>query len=73
MKNFQEYIVIDPNIRFGKPILINTRISVADVIGWLSNGMEKDEIISDFPELTIDMINACLAFVAQRENHILVA
>ena len=73
MKNFQEYIIIDPNIRFGKPILKNTRISVADVIGWLSNGMEKDEIISDFPELTIDMINACLAFVAQRENHILVA
>jgi uncharacterized protein (DUF433 family) len=73
MKNFKEYIVIDPNIRFGKPILKNTRISVADVIGWLSNGMEKDEIISDFPELTIDMINACLAFVAQRENHILVA
>lgn len=73
MKNFQEFIVIDPNIRFGKPILKNTRISVGDVIGWLSDGQEKNEIIADFPELTIEMINACLAFVAQRENHILVA
>ena len=73
MKSFQEHIIIDANIRFGKPVLKNTRISVSDVLGWLSNGMSKEDILSDFPELNEDMILACLAFVANRENNILVA
>jgi uncharacterized protein (DUF433 family) len=66
MKAYQDYITIDSNIRFGKPVLKNTRISVSDVLGWLSNGMTKDDILSDFPELNEDMILACLAFVANR-------
>ena len=73
MKSFQEHIIIDVNVRFGKPVLKNTRISVSDVLGWLSNGMSKEDILSDFPELNEDMILACLAFVANRENNILVA
>ncbi len=66
MKAYQDYITIDSNIRFGKPVLKNTRISVSDVLGWLSNGMTKDDILNDFPELTEEMILACLAFVANR-------
>lgn len=66
MKAYQDYITIDSNIRFGKPVLKNTRISVSDVLGWLSNGMTKDDILSDFPELNEDMILACLVFVANR-------
>lgn len=66
MKAYQDYITIDSNIRFGKPVLKNTRISVSDVLGWLSNGMTKDDILIDFPELNEDMILACLAFVANR-------
>jgi len=59
-----KYIVIDKNKRFGKPIIKGTRISVYDVLVWLSNGMTREEIIKDFPELDIDKINACLSFVA---------
>jgi uncharacterized protein (DUF433 family) len=66
--NYSIYITIDPNIRFGKPCLKGTRISVYDVLGWLANGMKNEEIISDFPELDEESIRACLAFAADREH-----
>ncbi len=68
MINYREHITIDPNIRFGKPILRGTRISVYDVLNWLANGMSKAEIQTDFPELTENQINACLAYAADREH-----
>ncbi|WP_134090730.1 DUF433 domain-containing protein [Olivibacter sp. XZL3] len=73
MYNYRNYITIDTNIRFGKPVLIGTRISVYDVLSWFANGMSEDEIISDFPELNIDKIRACFAFAADREHKIRVA
>jgi len=68
MKDFEQYISIDPNIRFGKPCIKNTRITVGDILNWLSSGMGFDEIIEDFPELNIDQIRAALAFSVHRES-----
>lgn len=68
-----KYIEINPNKRFGKPSIIGTRISVADVLNWLANGMTKEEIISDFPELSEESINACLFFAATREKQVGIA
>ena len=57
-------IGIDPEIRFGRACLIGTRIGVDDVLGWLGNGMSNADIIEDFPELSEDMIRACLRYAA---------
>lgn len=73
MIDYKKYITIEPNKRFGKPILLGTRISVYDVLNWLANGMTKQEICNDFPELDENKINACLSFAANRENRIRVA
>jgi uncharacterized protein (DUF433 family) len=62
--NYLKYITIDPNIRFGKPCVIGTRISVYDVLGWLASGMSFADIIEEFPELSEDKIRACLGFAA---------
>lgn len=66
--NYAEYIGIDPEKRFGKPIIIGTRISVYDVLSWLSEGMTIEDIISDFPELNEDQIKACLSYAADKEH-----
>ena len=66
--DFREYIEIDPKIRFGKPVLKGTRISVIDVLEWLSNGQSHQEILADFPELTDVQIRACLAYAVARER-----
>ena len=69
--NYQDFIEITPGKRSGKPCVKNTRITVYDVLGWLANGMSREEIIVDFPELTREQINACLAYAAEREHHLI--
>jgi len=61
-------IEINPEKRFGRPIIIGTRISVYDVLSWLSEGMSMNDIILDFPELTEDQIKACLSYAADKEH-----
>jgi uncharacterized protein (DUF433 family) len=68
MVEYKNIIQRNPNKRFGKPCVRNTRITVYDVLGWLASGMDYKEIIEDFPELTIEDIKACLAYAADREH-----
>ena len=68
METYRDIIRISADKRFGKPCIRDTRITVYDVLSWLSTGMTQEEIIADFPELTRNDILACLAFAAQREH-----
>ena len=68
--NYREFITIEPGKRGGRPCIRGMRISVYDILGWLSAGMTNEEIINDFPELTIDDIRAALAFAADRDHHL---
>ena len=61
-------IVMNPEIRFGKPTVGGTRLTVGDVLSYLASGMKEDEILADFPQLTREDIRACLAFAAERER-----
>jgi uncharacterized protein (DUF433 family) len=49
------------------------RITVYDVLSYLAAGMTPAEIIDDFPYLTAEDIQACLAYAAERERTMLVA
>jgi uncharacterized protein (DUF433 family) len=64
-------ISIDPAVRFGKPCVRGTRITVGDVLGYLAAGMSEDEILADFPQLAREDIRACLAFAADRERRLM--
>ena len=66
--DYQKYIEIRADRRFGRPCIKGTRISVYDVLNWLSNGMSKEEILADFEKLNEEMIHACLAFAADKEH-----
>ena len=63
-------ITIDPGVRFGKPSVRGTRISVGDVLSYLAAGMSEDAILADFPQLAREDIRACLAFAAERERRL---
>jgi uncharacterized protein (DUF433 family) len=71
--NYADYISVNPNIRFGKPCINGTRISVYDVLSWLAAGMSFEEIISDFPQLKKEQILACLSFAADKERKLKIA
>ncbi|MDR0844331.1 MAG: DUF433 domain-containing protein [Tannerella sp.] len=61
------YISINPDIRFGKPCIKGTRITIADILQWLANGMTVAEITKDYPLLEEVHIRAALVFAANRE------
>jgi uncharacterized protein (DUF433 family) len=65
--DYRQRIVLDPEIRFGKPVVRGTRITVGDVLGYLAGGMSEEQILRELPSLTRDDIHACLAFAADRE------
>ena len=62
-------ISINPEIRFGKPCVRNTRVTVGDVLGWLASGMTFEEFLFVFEQLTREDILACLMYAAERAQH----
>lgn len=70
MIDYRNYITIEPGKRSGKPCIRGLRITVFDVLSYLAAGMSKEEILDDFPELTLDDIHACLAYAAETERRL---
>jgi len=73
MVDYHLHLTIDPEVRFGKPCIKGTRISVYDVLSWLASDMSMEDIVKDYPEITEVQVKACLAFAADREHKIRVA
>lgn len=70
--NYQDIITIEPGKRGGKPCIRGMRITVYDVLEYMASGMSQEEVLAEFPYLTVDDILACLAYAADREKHLLV-
>ena len=63
----KKIITIDPNRRFEKPCIRDTRITVFDVFEYLEGGMTHEELLKEFPQLTMDDLLACYDYVADEE------
>ena len=72
-RDYRELITREAGKRGGRPVVRGMRIAVADVLGWLAEGMSHEDIVRDFPELTAQDIRACLAYAADRERRFLTA
>lgn len=70
MDEFEHRITIEAGKRGGKPCVRGLRITVYDVLGWLAAGMSEHDILTDYPELELADIRACLAFAAEREQQV---
>ena len=68
--DYRKIITIEPGKRAGKPCIRGLRITVYDVLDYLASGMSQEEILRDFPDLTPEDIQACLAFAADRERRL---
>ena len=69
--DYSKYITLEPGKRSGKPCIRGMRITVSDVLDYLASGMSHEEILDDFPDLTREDIQACLAFAADRERRLI--
>ena len=57
-------ITINPERRFGKPCIRDTRMTVFDVIEYLAAGMTEAEFLEEWDYLTEDDILACYSYLA---------
>lgn len=66
--DYTKIITIEPDKRSGKPYIRGLRITVTDVLEYLAGGMTPEEIVNEFPDLTLEDIRACLAFTSDLER-----
>ncbi len=69
MVDWTQYIASNPDILFGKPVVVNTRIPVDLILEKLAAGDAVDDLIEAYPKLTKDHIAACLLFAADSIKH----
>ena len=59
-----EFVVVNPEICSGKPTIRGTRIMVKNILGMVAGGYAVDQIVEAYPELTREMVQAALEYVA---------
>ncbi|MDH4216985.1 MAG: DUF433 domain-containing protein [Gallionella sp.] len=62
--NYRPYIVSNPEICGGEPVIAGTRVTLRTVLASLADGMSVEEILADFPSLSRESVKAVLAFAA---------
>jgi uncharacterized protein (DUF433 family) len=60
--NWQNFIVIDPEIHHGEPCIKGTRVPVATLVGSIADGMTIEQVIQEYPQLHREAVQAALAY-----------
>ena len=58
-------ISVDPAVCFGKPCIRGTRIWVSLIVENLADGVSEADLLTSYPQLTVDDIRAALAYAAE--------
>jgi uncharacterized protein (DUF433 family) len=64
-RSLLERIAIDPDVRFGKPCIRGHRITVQEILEWLSGGASPQQILADYPQLEPEDFLAVYAYAAE--------
>ncbi|MBX9583911.1 MAG: DUF433 domain-containing protein [Gemmataceae bacterium] len=62
--DYTKILTVEPDKRSGQVCIRGIRMTVLDVLEYLGGGMTVDEVLEDFPNLTREDIQACLAYAA---------
>ena len=71
--NYREHITQDPQVMAGKPVVRGTRIPVERILAHLAETPDLDDLFAAFPHLTIEDVQACLAYAhdaIERAQHL---
>jgi uncharacterized protein (DUF433 family) len=58
-------IMCDPKVMVGKPVIRGTRLSIEYILNLLAHGSTVEDILDEYPGLTVEDIRACLLFASQ--------
>ena len=65
METWRKWIVSNPSIMMGKPVIAGTRITVELVLEKLAAGETMEQLLEAHPRLTREAVQAALAFAAE--------
>ena len=63
-----ERIETNPEVMFGRPVILGTRVPVEIALRKLGAGMTAEEIMADHPRVTLEDVRAAQAFAADHLN-----
>ncbi len=63
MKRVAPHISINPDVRFGKPVIEGTRVPVEVIVGKVAAGMTTDQVAREY-EVTPEQVRAALQYAA---------
>lgn len=63
--NWQERIVVNPEILAGKPVIKGTRLAVEFIVELLAQGWTEAQILESYPGITREDILACLHYASE--------
>ena len=69
-RSTKEHIEITPDTCSGRPRIAGTRIRVANIAIWTEEGMSPDEIVTQYPHLTLSDVHAALAYYHDHHDEI---
>jgi uncharacterized protein (DUF433 family) len=61
---WEDRIAIDPGILVGKPVVKGTRLAVEFIVDLMAQGWSEEEILRNYPGLSREDLQACLAYVS---------
>lgn len=64
MVDYTKFIVTDPKVCGGVPVIRGTRVTLRTILASLAEGAAVHEILGDFPTLTEEAVRAVIAFAA---------
>ena len=64
MSKIADRIVVDTQVMHGKPVIAGTRIPVYAVLKLLAGGFSPEQVLKEYPDLTLEDVQTCLAYAA---------
>ena len=62
---WQEHISVNPLVCHGKACIMGTRIMVSVILDNLAAGVTPEEILKSYPSLTLEDVQASIAYAAE--------
>lgn len=63
-KYIHKNITVDAQVRFGKPVIVGTRVPVDLIVGKIAGGMSFEEVMHEY-DLTRKQVLAALSYAAE--------
>ena len=65
----EQRITINPEQCGGRPCVRGMRIRASDVLALLANGLTRERVLQELPDLELEDITACLRLASRHLDH----